>query len=384
MLMRLYVAALCAVAFTATAAQAQERRMTFEQVRALVLASLPPSVGKDNTELVRNLMGAKLDTKNPLSKAFDPVKVSRAVFGRLSPNRDPACSRVLTPTGDIDPGLCTSTFGDASGTGLFSVLSYSKDMRFGDITFLKRPPLQELVPETIPQVKDDPDSLLKAYNNAVAFGIQTLGLPGIELPRPPAGIDPHLIVTTLVLGYGQEKNVGQIPLLHVVHVTRAAELPSPLPVPEGPGVPPQQPPLTHILAPGEASFLIDDAGAVQAARVEGWASLPVDPKLDPGAAKSADELADEIAQELFAGGGQEMVKVQMAFALSPSSYPNPDDPNPPLCPACQVLRPVLRVVMYTFDTKQESPAGQIAAPGLVHEFQLVDGTVQAPVRPARQ
>ena len=80
----------------------------------------------------------------------------------------------------------------------------------------------------------------------------------------------------------------------------------------------------------------------------------------------------------------ERIRYQMAFALAPSGYPNPDDPNPPLCPACGVLRPVLRVVMFTFDTQVESKEGEIAAPGLVHEFQLVDGTQEAPVRPMTQ
>src|SRR6185436_3744893 len=108
-----FLATICALTFVAGAqAQTAPDRMTLEQVRALVKASLPPAVGKTNTELVTNLSRARLDLNNPLSKAFDPAKVSRAVFGRLSPNRDPACARSRTTTGDVDQGLCTSMFGE--------------------------------------------------------------------------------------------------------------------------------------------------------------------------------------------------------------------------------------------------------------------------------
>jgi len=371
-----FLATICALTFVAGAqAQTAPDRMTLEQVRALVKASLPPAVGKTNTELVTNLSRARLDLNNPLSKAFDPAKVSRAVFGRLSPNRDPACARSRTTTGDVDQGLCTSMFGEPGGAGEFRVLSYSKDMTVGDITFLKRPAQQELTPNTIKPVTIE---LGAAFDTAVKFGSEALGLPKTEIATPPAGTDPAALVTTLALGFGQQdKSEGQIPLLRVVHVHRAAELPTALVDPAS-GLK-----LTHILAPGEATFFVDDVG-VQGARVEGWVSLPVDPKLDPRLAKTDDQLADEIAQELFAGGGQKIAKVQMAFALAPSGYPNPDDPNPPLCPVCGVLRPVLRVVMYTFDTKIESAQGEVAAPGLVHEFQLVDGSQQAPVRPTQQ
>jgi len=371
-----YLVTVCAVALASAAhAQTAPDRMTLEQVRALVRASLPPAIGKTNSELVKNLSLAKLDINSPLSKAFDPGKVTRAVFGRLSPNRDPGCSRSRTPTGDVDEGLCTSMFGEPGGAGEFRVLSYSKDMTVGDITFLKRPAQQELTPNTIKPVTIE---LGSAYDAAVKFGSDTLGLPRIEIATPPAGTDPAALVTTLALGFGQQdKSEGQIPLMRVVHVHRAAELPTALPDPAS-GLK-----LTHILAPGEATFFVDDVG-VQGARVEGWVSLPIDPKLDPRLAKTDEQLADEIAQELFAGGGQKIAKVQMAFALAPSGYPNPDDPNPPLCPACGVLRPVLRVVMFTFDTQVESKEGEIAAPGLVHEFQLVDGTQEAPVRPMTQ
>jgi len=380
MKIKLLCAAACAAAFSMNvAAQTEQpKRMTFDQVYELVKASLPPSIKSDNRDLVKFLASAKLDTENPLSKTFDSAKVTRAVFGRLSPNRDPSCGRSATPTGDPDQGLCTSTFGDANGTGLFTVLSYSKDMTHGDITFLKRPALKDISPDTLKNVTRDPSD---AYKAAVEFAVGTLGLSKLEIPTPPAGVDFKAIVNTLSLGSGQkERSENRSDLFRVVSLKRGAQLPSPISVP---GTAASVVSLTHILAPGEATLFLDDTG-VQAARVEGWASLPIDPKLDLGAAKSDVELADEIARELYAGGGQQIAKVQMAFALAPSGYPNPDDPNPPLCPVCGVLRPVLRVVMYTFDTKIESAQGEVAAPGLVHEFQLVDGSQQAPVRPTQQ
>ena len=67
----------------------------------------------------------------------------------------------------------------------------------------------------------------------------------------------------------------------------------------------------------------------------------------------------------------------MSFALAPSAYPNPDDPNSPHCPAC--LRPVLRVALYAQDAKGGAP-GEVAAPGFVQDYQLVDGTESEPAR----
>jgi hypothetical protein len=129
-----------------------------------------------------------------------------------------------------------------------------------------------------------------------------------------------------------------------------------------------------VFAPGEATFLVDDQG-VQGARVENWVSFPIDLNLDPKLAKPRSDLASEIAQEVFAHGGRTITQITMNFGFGVGSNPNPDDPNSPQCAACSaVLRPVLRVIVYTAD------AGEVkglARPGLVQDFQLVNAGGQS-------
>jgi hypothetical protein len=51
--------------------------------------------------------------------------------------------------------------------------------------------------------------------------------------------------------------------------------------------------------------------------------------------------------------------------------PNPEDPNPPLCPACGVLRAALRVTAsQSGPTRAASLDKQIVAPGVMFEVDL--------------
>lgn len=352
-----------------TPAQAQTRGpLSMEEIRELVRESLPPIVTEQGTTgiLIGLLREAKMDTERPLSKTFNPTEVSRAVFGRTLPNKDPLCNQPLTNAGDVDEEECNSSSGAPNGEGAFTALSYSKRIHLGNITILKRPARKEITPTNLPDVKLDDKA---AFAGAMKFATETLGLSKVEIPTPPA--DAPLPVNTLTLGFGEEgRQVGEIALMRMVHIKRAAELPKGIPMPTtGGSTAAAAPELMHVLLPGEATFMLDDKG-VQGARVEGWVSMPIDPKLDPKLAKSSDELIEEIAQDLFAHGGRKIARLSYSFAFAQGSNPNPDDPTSPQCARCgSVLRPVLRVALYAIDARNPIQ-GELAAPGLVHDFDL--------------
>lgn len=352
-------------------AQAQTRGpLSMEEIRAMVRDTLPPIVTAQGTTgiLIGLLREAKIDNERPLSKTFNPAEVSKAVFGRTLPNKDPLCNQPLTDAGDVDEDECNAASGAPNGDGAFTALSFSKRIHLGNITILKRPARKEITPTSLPNVKLDDKG---AYAGAMKFATETLGLSGVEIPVPPG--DAPLPVNTLTLGFGADgRQVGEIALMRVVHIKRAAELPQGIPMPTTGGgldaaaAPPE---LKHVLLPGEATFLLDDKG-VQGARVEGWLSMPIDPKLDPKLGKSSDELIDEIAQDLFAHGGRKIARLSYSFAFAQGSNPNPEDPNSPQCARCGgVLRPVLRVALYALDARNPTQ-GEVAAPGLVHDFDL--------------
>ncbi len=340
--------------------------LSLEEIRAFVKQSLPPVIGSNNAELIGLLLKAQVDVERPFSKTFVPSKVSTAVFGRVQPTRDPSCAQPLTAVGDTDRGLCTAMSGDPNGTGALTVFSYGKNLGDGSVTILKRPARKDITLTSLPAVQLSDGA---AYEAAMKFAIGTLGMSSMELPKLSTD---RLPVATLTLGLGnQDKPAGQVNVMKVVHLQRAAALPTPVRDPSGSNAV-----LSYLVMPGEASFLFNDSG-LQGARVENWVSAPIDPALDPKMAKSADDLINEIADDLYAKGGQHINKLAFSFALAPSAYPNPDDPNSPHCPAC--LRPVLRVALYAQDAKGV-PQGEVAAPGFMQDYQLIDGTEADPAR----
>jgi hypothetical protein len=59
------------------------------------------------------------------------------------------------------------------------------------------------------------------------------------------------------------------------------------------------------------------------------------------------------------------------------AYPNPDDPNPPLCPICGVLRPALQVMVSQPGVgRVDSSEKAFVAAGLMREYDLVAQTEQ--------
>ena len=340
------------------------------RLREAIGASLTPLLGDSSRTAVDKLMTVKPD--GAISRNFNLDNVTKTLFGRNVPNFAPDCRTTSTVAKEADTGLCVVDLGDReSPTGAYTMLAFSKNIGAGDILFARRPsftPGSETLP---PAVKlSDVD----AYNRARSF-LEMLGVPKSEVPLAPAGVRNPLPVRSLVIG-ADEKPGGtgpRIPVQKVVSLPRAFVLPDGLKLPSGQV-------LSHVIAPGGATIAMND-GSVQFARIEGWSDAQIDPKIDPRMAKTTSTLITEIADDLYGEGVRQVGSLSILIALR-KAYPNPDDPNPPLCPVCGVLRPALRVIVAS------SPAGPVdssekafVAPGLVREYDLVGQTEQE--RPSR-
>jgi hypothetical protein len=95
------------------------------------------------------------------------------------------------------------------------------------------------------------------------------------------------------------------------------------------------------VGPGSGQVAVDDRGFQQAS-VDDWFSFQLDATVDPADAKTATDLVDEVTDLLHGHGFQSVGSLSIVFSLR-AAIPNPDDPNPPLCAACRVLRPALRI-----------------------------------------
>jgi hypothetical protein len=333
-----------------------------------VAAALPPMIGKENSDLVGRLMSVK--PEGMLSRSFDPAVVSRAVFGRSAPTAAPDCRVTTTPQKETDAGLCVLDVGQRDdATGAYSMLAYSKNIGLGQIAMIKRAAFTiDGAPAPTPATISDE----KAYAVALAF-VNQLGLSTADIPAPPTDVKAPLPVRTLAAGMADEKgNQERRALRKVVSLQRAFL------VPGGVGdfldVNGKRITLNHVVAPGTAQVSIDDKG-VQMARVSDWADPQLDSSVDPRQAKSNVELVEEITTELHNHGIDSVGTLSVLIALR-QAMPNPDDPNPPLCPACGVLRPALRVIAsQSGPTRAASLDKQIVAPGVMFEVDLTHQAV---------
>lgn len=343
---------------------------TSDELRRLVAAAMPPVIGKDNTELAKKLQSIKID--GAISKNFDSAKVAKALFGRNQPSEAADCRTTTTAAKEADEGLCHLTFGQRDDpTGAFTMLAFSKNIGQGRIKFIKRPAFKlDGTPSLTPVKLTDAE----AYQQALKF-VDLLGVPRSEIPVPPAGAKIPFPVRSLGMGAANEAGAkSQIAIMKVVSLQRAFEVPGGIFKDANGNA------LTHLLAPGGATVAIDDTG-VQIAQVDGWSDAQMDPKLDPRLAKSVDQLVSEIADDLHQEGIDKVGTLSILIGLR-KAYPNPEDPNPPLCPVCGVLRPSLKVIVSQAGAGS-LPVGQAEAvtPGLVREYDLVEQTeVEAPAR----
>ncbi|CAN5900672.1 hypothetical protein BH11PSE8_BH11PSE8_40350 [soil metagenome] len=353
-------AAFAAVAaLVPTAAQAQTAGAR-EQLFSAVNSALTPLLGTSSSEVVGRLMKVKID--GSISRNFNLAKVSQAAFGRGGGVAAADCRVTTTAANEPDEGLCLLEAGKREDpNGAYTSLAFSKNIGQGNIKFVKR---------AASNGSGDPVSVklsdADAYKKALEFA-DILGLPRSEIPIAPAGAKVTLPVRSLVVGAGEKRGADtKFEIQKVVSLPRALVVPGGLIKDPATGVV-----LSHVLLPGNATFAITDAG-VQFARIDGWSDAQFDPKLDPSKAKSVSQLASEITDDLYNEGVRKVGSLSILISLR-RAYPNPDDPNPPLCPVCGVLRPALTVMISQVAAgKVDSSEKSFVAPGLVREYDLVD------------
>ena len=341
------------------------------RLREVVGAALAPLLGDSSRNVVDKLMEVK--PEGAISRGFNVDAVTKALFGRNATNVAADCRTSSTPVGESDTGLCMIDSGARDHpTGAYSMLAFSKNIGMGDILFARRSafsPSSEALPSAVRLSDAD------AYNRARAF-IEMMGVPKSEIPVVPADAKNKMPVRSLVIGADERPGGGgpRIAVQKVVTLPRAFVLPGGLKLPTGQV-------LRHVIAPGGATVAMNDGSLPQMVRIEGWFDAQMDPKLDPRLAKTTAALTNEITDDLYGEGVRQVGSLSILIALR-RAYPNPDDPNPPLCPVCGVLRPALKVIV------SQPGVGPVVssekawvAPGLVREFDLVEQTDQE--RPSR-
>lgn len=343
-----------------------------ELLRAAIANSLRPMLGDSSATVVERVMTIKPD--GALSRNFDLGRVTSAVFGRQAANFAPDCRTTTTSAKEPDGGLCLVEAGSRdSETGAYTMLAFSKNIGAGDVMFARRAAFNPGSTTLPPSAKlSDAD----AYGQALKF-LDLLGVPRSEIPVPPKDAKNPLPVRSLEAGAEDEK--GSVAARVVVH--KMVTLPRAFVVPGGllrdpnSGVV-----LSHVIAPGGATLAVTDAG-VQFARLDGWSDAQMDPKLDPRRAKSTNELINEITDDLYGEGVRRVGSLSILISLR-KGYPHPDDPNPPLCPICGVLRPALQVMVSQPGVgRVDSSEKAFVAAGLMREYDLVAQTELE--RPAR-
>lgn len=356
--LRLSLAAIVAAMLLPGWAAAQSHE---DELRRQIGAALQQTFGDSSRGVVIKLMDAK-----PAGglQNFDVQKVSRELFGRTTPNSAPDCQSTKTAAGEPDEGECVLAAGDRdSPAGAYTSLMFSKTIGVGNVQFLRRAPFD-------PNAADVPKPVQlseeQAYEQAMRFA-DLVGVPRAELPTLPKGV--KLPVRTLAVGStdAQGNRAAPIAIMKVVSLQRALLVPGLLTDPTTGRT------LNYVLAPGAAMIGVDDAG-VQLASIEGWSNSPLDPKIDPSLSKSTASLANEIADDLYAEGVRNVGSLSVQIILR-RAYPNPDDPNPPLCPVCGVLLPAVQIAIAPVaEGVVETSEKAWAAPGVVRAYDLVERT----------
>lgn len=361
-------AALLAALGCCLPAQAQSRLDALQKDVAAALSRVMPN---GPAELVNKLANVRPD--GAISRGFNPGRVSQALFGRGSPSAAPECRGATTPMKEPDEGLCTLELGGRDDpTGGYIHLAFSKNIGQGDIRYFRRAafkPGDEATPQPLKLSDED------AYKTALAFA-ELVGIPKSEIPQPPPGAKMPLPVRTLLAGAADEpgRAAAQYELQKVVVLPRAFVVPGGLLRDAASGIT-----LNHVIAPGQAVIAVNDAG-VQFAQVQGWSDAQIDPKTDGRRAKSASALVEEITQDLYNEGVREVRSMSVLIALR-KGYPNPEDPNPPMCPVCGVLQPALKVIVSQAPRERVQTAEKaFAAPGLVREYDLMLPTPDSVLR----
>jgi hypothetical protein len=303
-------AALLAASSAATYAQANGGTIgevqNLDQILKSVDGALPPIIGNSNTELARHLLAPPLAP--PLSQTFSLKTAVAAIFKRSTPAFAPNCSRAGTAVNEPDQGDCDASIGTPEGGGVFTQLSFSKNLGVGNIRFVSRPAFNpNFVPGDLKPIAIS-DGL--ALDQAVSFLSGNFGLSKNEFPLPPAGVpNASPFVSNLAVGGADDKGnqIAPVVIQKVVQIPRGFLLNLRDPA-SGQVVP-------FVPAPGVAKVLIDTSGIV-GALVENWQELRVDPTLNPANAKTRSQLMSEIAQDLQADGGARIANVSAHIVYS--------------------------------------------------------------------
>ncbi len=343
-----------------------------EQLRAAIAQQVRGLLGEGSGAVVERLMTVKPEPG--LGQRFDAGRVTSALFGRQAASFAPDCRSTATTAREPDVGLCVVEAGNReSETGAYTLLAFSKNIGSGDLMFTRRAAFNPNA-STLPPSSKLSDN--EAYDQALKF-MDLLGVPRSDIPVAPKDAKNPLPVRSLEAGVEDEKGgaAARITVHKTVVLPRALVVPGGLLQDPATGLV-----LRHVLAPGLATLAVTDAG-VQYARLDGWADAPMDPKLDPRRAKSTSELVSEITDDLYGEGVRKAGNLSILISLR-RAYPHPDDPNPPLCPVCGVLRPALQVSISAAGAGRiDSSEKAFVTPGIVREYDLVAQTEAE--RPAR-
>ncbi len=358
-------AALLAAAPLLSAPAAAQTQDPKEQLRAAVAQSVRGLLGDSSGPLVERLMTVKPEPG--LGRNFDISRVANSLFRRQAISFAPDCRTTSTSAKEPDTGLCVVESGNRdSETGALTMLAYSKNIGAGDLMFSRRAAFNPADTTLPPSARlSDGD----AYEQALKF-MDLLGVPRSDIPIAPQGAKNPLPVRSLVAAVEDDKGgtSTRVTVHKLVALPRAFVVPGGLLRDPATGNM-----LNHVMAPGSATVAVSDGG-VQFARLDGWADAPMDPNLGRGKAKSAADLVNEITDDLFGEGVRKVGALSMLVTLR-RAYPHPDDPNPPLCPVCGVLRPALQVaVSLPGNGRIDSSERNFVPPGLVREYDLVDAT----------
>jgi hypothetical protein len=347
----------------ANPAFAQKREFQSKEDLAGFLRERMPDFLKSDEQL-KGLVAQILKTPlaPPLRQTFDPNRALKTLIPDGTSVQSTDCRRTATPTGERDPCDCTATIGDENGPGAFTRFSYSKSIGFGNIKFVKRPPVpsQPPEPEQLPAVKVTD---AQALEEALKLLTETLGLPKSELPLPPAGAKGGLPVRNLNVQGGEDGKLGSpITIQKVVLLQRGFQLATPIPAGQGT--------LTHIPGPGRAMVMYGADGLAGLA-VHGWQELRADPDMSEGDTKSGAQLMDEIAEDLFNEGVRSAADIKLGVLVGS------DQRNQIglLLPAVQVS--VLPVPATLSEDEQRKLQGQTTA-GLIREYSLVNRKEMTP------
>jgi hypothetical protein len=270
------------------------------EIAAFLKERMPMYLQDDATR--RRLVGEmlKVPIATPLTRSFDANRAVKALLGDGSVIPSADCRRTGSPVGERDPGDCTASIGDESGTGAFSRLSYSKSLGFGNIEFVKRAAIPSTPPTTDPPSPKGTDG--QYFEEALKLLGGVLGLPVgpnyggpdsiSEIPLPPNGA--RLPVRNLnVQGSDGQERSKPVTVQKVVILKRGFPLATPIPIGNFQ--------LTHLPGPGTAMVMFD-ANGVSGVSVQNWHDLRIDPTMTEEDTKSGDALMEEIAEDLFNDG----------------------------------------------------------------------------------